>query len=121
MKNKSLIIILVIVIGLSISATLLYPEIKEYKKVEEDNKSYQELSKKELNDQKYNTSLKMELINLKELNKLTNESKEEIDYINKEIEELSKKEKELNNKLKSINSKINTKTKEKNSLLELYG
>ena len=119
MKNK-IILILLIIIGISISVILIYPEIKDYKKVKDDHEYYQSMIELQKNKEEEKENVNNNLYEIDSINHQTNILKSKLEDVNGVIKEKNDKIKELDKKIKSIENKIKNQTKERDRLKSLF-
>ena len=119
MKNKIIIGIL-IVIGISISTIIIYPDIKELVKVNEDNRYYQSMLSLVKDKEQEEDSVKNNLSELESLNSKTNEAKKEIERLTKLVDEKNNKVKELDNNIKKTENNIKYQESEKERIKNMF-
>ena len=119
MKNKIIISILII-IGISISTLILYPDIKEFIKINNDYKYYQSIMNIEKDKENEEDNVKNNLSELEALNSKTNQAKKDIEALTKTVGEKNTKLKEINNKINNIDSNIKKQENEKERIKKMF-
>ncbi len=119
MKNK-IVISLLIIIGIAISAILIYPEIKDYQKIKDDHEYYQSMIELQKRKEEEKENVNNSLYEIDALNHQTNIMKSKLEDVNSVIKEKNNKIQELDKKIKNIENKIKSQTKERDRLKSLF-
>ena len=119
MKNKIVISILIIIV-ISISTLILYPDIKEFIKINNDHKYYQSIMNIEKDKENEEDNVKNNLSELEALNSKTNQAKKDIESLTKNIGEKNTKLKEINNKINNLDSNIKKQENEKERIKKMF-
>ena len=119
MKNKIIFAVL-IVFSVTIGIIIIYPEIKDFTKVKEDNRYYQSMLGLVKDKEQEEDSAKNNLSELESLNSKTNEAKKEIERLTKLVEEKNNKVKELDNSIKKTENNIKYQKNEKERIQNMF-
>ena len=119
MKNKIILNIL-IVFSVTIGIIIIYPEIKDFTKVREDNRYYQSMLDLVKDKEQEEDSAKNNLSELESLNSKTNEAKKEIERLTKIVEEKNNKVKELDSNIKKTENSIKYQKTEKERIQNMF-